>query len=135
MRKAILFFVVISSLVALSACQKAAPPAASAKPGPAWAGKIALTTDPAQPVSERPATFRVSVTDAAGQAVAGATVQADLKMQSMDMGKNVVQLADKGNGIYEGKGEFSMAGPWNVIVSVSKTGTTGEQKFEVVAKK
>ncbi len=96
---------------------------------------MTLTTDPAQPESEKDTTFRVTLTDTTGQPVTGAKVQADLKMLVMDMGKNVVQLVDKGNGVYEGKGQFTMGGPWNVIVTATKTGASGEQKFDIVVKR
>lgn len=96
---------------------------------------MTLTTDPAQPESEKDTTFRVILTDTNGHPVTGARVQADLEMPRMDMGKNVVQLADKGNGVYEGKGQFTMGGPWNVIVTATKAGTSGEQKFDIVVRR
>lgn len=73
--------------------------------------------------------------DDAGKPVAGAKVEADLKMKSHDMGKNIVSLTDNGQGMYEGKGKFSMAGPWDVVVIASKNGKSGAQTFSVVARK
>lgn len=133
MRKAILVLLTTIFVMGLAACQK--PAKSSAPAGPAWPGKMALMTDPAQPISGQDTTFRVTLADPAGQPMSGVKVQADLKMQIMDMGKNVVQLADKGNGLYEGKGQFSMTGPWNVIVSANGAGSSGEQRFEVVVRK
>jgi nitrogen fixation protein FixH len=133
-----------SFLIGLAACGKMTIYSAksddtssqNAKPAaPAWPGKVVLTTDPPAPVSGQDTAFRVTLTDAAGKPVSGAKVEADLKMQTMDMGKNVVSLADKGDGTYEGKGQFTMAGPWNIIIVVTKAGTTGQQQFQIVAQK
>jgi nitrogen fixation protein FixH len=96
---------------------------------------MALTTSPAQPVSGEDTTFEVTLNDASGQPVAGAKVEAALEMKIMDMGKNVVTLADKGNGVYQGKGQFTMSGPWDVVVTANKAGASGAQRFEVMARK
>jgi hypothetical protein len=50
-------------------------------------------------------------------------------MPLMDMGKNEFRLADIGNGVYEGTGKFTMAGPWNVMVTVKAAGKTAQQIF------
>lgn len=102
---------------------------------PAWPGKVVLTTDPPVPVAGQDTAFRVTVTDEARKAVGGAKVEADLKMPTMDMGKNVITLSDKGDGTYEGKGQFTMAGPWNVIVTVTKAGVVGQRQFQLVTQK
>jgi nitrogen fixation protein FixH len=96
---------------------------------------MSLTTDPPQPVSGADTTFRVTMTSQAGAPVDGTEVQADLKMRTMDMGRNVVKLADTGDGVYEGKGQFSMAGPWDVVVNARKDAETGTQAFPLVVKK
>ena len=103
------------------------PPA----PGMPW--KIALDLD-APPRIVKATTFRVKLTDLSGKPVDGAKVQASLVMKLMDMGKNEVPLAGKGAGAYEGSGTFSMSGPWNVVVTVSAGGKTGEQRFEVAVR-
>lgn len=97
--------------------------------------QIELSTEPAQPTYGKDTIFRVKLGDATNKPVTGADVKANLKMQTMDMGKNIVKLADKGDGTYEGKGQFSMAGPWNVIVEVANEGKTSAKTFPIVAKK
>ena len=96
---------------------------------------MSLSTDPAQPMYGQDMVFRVTLKDDAGKQVTGVKVEADLKMKTMDMGKTIVSLVDNGQGIYEGKGKFSMAGPWDVIVTATKDGKGGMQTFNVVARK
>jgi biotin operon repressor len=142
-RKPESFIVLAVLLFGLAACQKQSetggttanpqkPAPVAAQPSP-W--KMATTVEPAEPTSETDTTFQVRLTNEAGAPVSGAEVKADLKMSLMDMGKNVASLADKGNGIYEGKGRFSMTGPWDVIMTASKDGKSGTQTFPVVVRK
>jgi uncharacterized GH25 family protein len=58
--------------------------------------RMALSTEPAQPKYGEDTMFRVTMKDDTGKPVAGAKVEADLKMKSHDMGKNIVSLADNG---------------------------------------
>ena len=139
-----LLALVLAGLFALAACNAntpaasstAAQPSQTAQPATAQAPwKMQLTTDPVQPTSEQNATFRVKLTDESGAPVTGAKLQAELVMRSMDMGKTEVPLADKSNGLYEGQGKFTMAGPWNVVVTATKDGKSATQTFEIVAKR
>lgn len=131
------FTITLLATVCLVGCngnqgQKADSLRLESQPSP-W--KMTLNTEPAHPKYGEETTFRVTMQDKAGNPVPGAKVEADLKMKSHDMGKNVVLLADNGQGVYEGRGKFSMAGPWDVVVVASKEGTTGMQTFNVVARK
>ena len=103
------------------------PPA----PGMPW--KIALDLD-APPRIVKATTFRVKLADLSGQPVDGAQVEVSLVMKLMDMDKNQVTLAGKGGGEYEGSATFSMTGPWEVVVTASAGGKSGEQKFEVAVR-
>jgi len=50
----------------------------------------------------------------------------------MDMGKNQFPLKQVGAGEYQGVGEFSMAGEWEVIVTASAQGSSaGKTTFNV----
>lgn len=137
MRRSAAFTLLLLTIAVLAACSRQQPATAASTQASTVAQsaalKITLTTDPAQPAEEKDTVFKVTVADPSGQPVSGATVSADLKMQLMDMGKNEITLADKGAGIYEGKGQFSMAGPWNVIVTAKQGGKTGQQTFQTVA--
>jgi hypothetical protein len=120
-----------------SSTQRETPVAAPA-PGPAPAAqspwRMTFETDPAEPKINKAATIRIRLSNADDTAVTGAKVTASLVMTLMDMGKNEVQLADKGDGVYEGKATFTMSGPWKVVVTANSGGKTGEQKFDVAVK-
>jgi len=87
--------------------------------------------DPAQPKFGRKTNFRVIVKQPLGRPVDGAKVEASLVMPLMDMGKNQFSLKPAGNGEYEGMGEFSMAGEWEIVVTASAEGKTGKTTFNV----
>ncbi|MGC2321259.1 MAG: FixH family protein, partial [Terriglobales bacterium] len=75
---------------------------------------MSLALDPAQPKFGRKTNFRVTVKQTLGRPVDGAQVETSLVMPLMDMGKNQFALKPAGKGEYEGAGEFSMAGEWEV---------------------
>ncbi|MFB3814751.1 MAG: FixH family protein [Terriglobales bacterium] len=122
MRK--LFIITLAVISILCACQKQ-----SSQTKPLPIGAAALTTVPDPAVTGKDILFRLHLTDAAGKPVSGASVQAALEMPMMDMGKNEFTLTDKGNGDYEGKGQFTMTGPWNVIVNISAEGGREQRTF------
>ena len=103
--------------------------ATQAAPGSAFTMSLAM--DPAQPKFGRKTNFRVSVKQAPGIPVDGAQAEISLVMPLMDMGKNQFALKPAGNGEYEGAGEFSMAGEWEVVVTANAEGRTGKATFNV----
>jgi len=103
----------------------------STQAGPGSAFIMALAMDPAQPKFGRKTNFRVTVKQTLGTPVEGAQVEASLVMPLMDMGKNQFALKPAGSGEYEGTGEFSMAGEWEVVVTASAAGETGKTTFNV----
>lgn len=89
---------------------------------------IALTTDPS-PAQKGNNTFRVKLTDQTGQPIAGAEVTITCfmpGMPSMNMPamKTVIKGADKGGGLYEGKGALGSGGVWQVTITARKSGKT-----------
>ncbi len=56
------------------------------------------------------------------QPVTDATVSFDINMTNMNHGKNVGQATNAGDGHYTGSVDFTMAGPWRVIVLVNQAG-------------
>ncbi len=133
MYKAIILLLLLSFLGLSAACGKPKPAATADTPKTAPAAwKMNLFTVPEPPVTGKEASFVVKLTDEAGKPVAGAQVNASLVMPLMDMGKNEVTLADKGAGSYQGTGKFTMAGPWNVVVTAAAQGKSAQQVFPVV---
>jgi len=77
----------------------------------------------------------ISVTDAQGKPVAGATITTTVAMTSMDMGTTHPTVAEKGAGQYAATVNFSMAGPWRVTVKVAAPGQKVQTKaFDFLAK-
>ena len=80
--------------------------------------KVALALEPAQPVSQKPVTFRFNVTDAAGKPAAGLNATIALVMPLMDMGKNEFAGKETAPGVYEGSGAFTMDDEWEVFLTL-----------------
>jgi len=127
-------------LVFAAGCKKkeTAPPrphersaiiATQVAPGSAFIMSLAM--DPAQPKFARKTKFRVTVKQTLGSPVDDDQVEVSLVMPLMDMGKNQFALKPVGSGEYEGAGEFSMAGEWEVVVTASAQGKTGRTTFNV----
>jgi len=112
--------------------EKSAIIATQDAPGSAFIMSLAM--EPVQPKFGRKTNFRVAVKQTLGTPVDGAQVEASLVMPLMDMGKNRFALKPAGNGEYEGAGEFSMAGEWEVIVTASAQGKTGKTTFNVMVR-
>lgn len=82
--------------------------------------KVALAMDPAQPVSQKPVTFRFTVTDAAGKPAAARSANVALVMPLMDMGKNEFAAKETAPGVYEGSGAFSMGDEWEIFLTLRR---------------
>ena len=90
--------------------------------------KVELTTDPS-PAQKGSNTIRVKLTDATGKPISGAQVTVTFfmaAMPSMNMPgmRNVIKDTDKGDGIYEGKGDLGSGGMWQVTVMAQQNGRT-----------
>src|SRR6516164_2867462 len=124
-------FLVDSEAQLQAAIGSFAPPppgagAAAAMNAPNQQVTVDLSTDPTPP--RRGAnTARVKLTDAEGKPVEGVQVTATFFMPAMPaMGmaamRAVVNLTDKGNGLYEGPLQLDSGGTWQVTVTVQRNG-------------
>ena len=89
---------------------------------------IALTTDPS-PAQKGSNTIRVKLTDPAGKPIVGAQVTVTFFMEAMPTMNmpemnTVIKGADKGGGMYEGKGDLGSGGMWQVTVTAQQHGQT-----------
>ena len=114
-------------------------PGASSPAGSAQAGMdITLTTSP-DPVRMGENTFEVMVTQD-GKPVTDATVSTEFymaAMPSMNMPemRTKTDLTHAGNGTYRGKGQVTMAGNWDVTVTVMRGAREiGSKKVTLTAK-
>ena len=85
-----------------------------------------LTTDP-DPPHKGNNTFRVKLTAGDGKPISGAQVTVTFFMAAMPgMGmaeiKTPVSLNDKGNGMYESRGELGSGGTWQVTIVARQNG-------------
>ena len=88
--------------------------------------EVELTTDPSPP-RKGSNVFRVKVASAGGAPINGAQVNVTFFLPAMPaMGmaamKTSVDLTDKGNGVYEGKGDLGSGGTWQVTITVRQNG-------------
>jgi Cu(I)/Ag(I) efflux system membrane fusion protein/cobalt-zinc-cadmium efflux system membrane fusion protein len=108
------------------------PPGAGAAaamnaPSSAAQGKVELTTDPTPP-RKGSNVFHVKLTGTNGAPVSGAQVSVTFFMPAMPaMGmsamKTSVDLSNKGDGLYEGKGDLGSGGTWQVSIVARQNGT------------
>jgi Cu(I)/Ag(I) efflux system membrane fusion protein/cobalt-zinc-cadmium efflux system membrane fusion protein len=90
--------------------------------------KAELITDPTPP-HKGSNTFRVKLTTADGKPLSGAQVNLTFFMSAMPaMGmaemRVPIKLDDKGNGLYEGRGELGSGGTWQVTITATQSGRT-----------
>jgi RND family efflux transporter MFP subunit len=95
-----------------------------------------LSTEPSPP-SKGSNVFRVKLTGANNSPISGAQVVVAFYMPAMPaMGmaamNTTITLADKGNGIYEGKGDLGSGGTWQVAITATQNGQTIASKHFTV---
>ena len=100
--------------------------AAAALNAPPSAATIDFSTDPSPP-HKGSNIFRVKLTGSDGAPLTGAQVAVTFfmpAMPAMGMGamRVVTNLAEKGGGLYEGRGELGSGGTWQVTVGAQKNG-------------
>src|SRR5262249_55418275 len=105
------------------------PPGASSADAPnAPQANAELTTDPSPP-HRGSNVIRAKLADANGAPLSGAEVSVTFIMPGMpEMGMAAmrvpVTLAEKGNGMYEGRAQLESGGTWQVTIVAKKNGQT-----------
>ena len=80
-----------------------------------------ITVEPAAQIKANyPTDMRIRVTDAKGQPVSGAAVEYVVTMTDMDHGEHKSPASMTAPGVYEGKVNFFMVGPWALDVRVRR---------------
>jgi hypothetical protein len=77
---------------------------------------VSLALNPYPPTVTKASDFEVTLADATGRPMAGATISVNLTMPGMMMPPNQVTLEPAEAGIYRGTGRFTMRGPWRMEV-------------------
>lgn len=104
------------------------PGAGSASQAMAPQANAELSTEPSPP-HKGSNVFRVRLTGASNAPISGAQVVVTFYMAAMPaMGMAAmntrVTLTDKGNGMYEGKGDLGSGGTWQVTITATQNGQT-----------
>jgi Cu(I)/Ag(I) efflux system membrane fusion protein/cobalt-zinc-cadmium efflux system membrane fusion protein len=108
------------------------------EPSNAAQTQIELTTDPTPP-RKGSNVLRIKLTGANGNPISGAQVNLTFFMPAMPaMGmaamKTSVDFTDKGDGMYEGKGDLGSGGTWQVTITARQNGKViGSKQFTVNA--
>jgi nitrogen fixation protein FixH len=90
------------------------------------AGDFTVTTQfSPEPPKQGPETLTVSVKDASGNPVKGATVKIASNMPSMSMSGPALTATDNGDGTYSAQTNLNYATQWSFDVAVSANGKSG----------
>jgi nitrogen fixation protein FixH len=128
----------VGVLVAIAGCGQPQPASQNAAEGAARGVVITVRTDP-DPVRAGENTLEATVVQD-GKPVTDATVSTEFFMAAMPAMKmpemrTTADLAHEGNGTYRGKTQVTMAGSWDVTVTVMRGGQEiGRTKTTVLAK-
>lgn len=83
---------------------------------------IEMSLDQPFPKVQQVVALTLHLTDPEGHPLDNASVISDVNMTTMDMGENKRQLQSLGQGNYITRLQFSMAGPWFILVTVQGSG-------------
>lgn len=120
------FFSLVILLLLIAGCRQSAQPTVTNAPSL----NIQLTVDPAKPVVGK-VTLTVTLTDAAGKPVDGATVAVKGDMRHAGMQPVVGETQTSTNGEYRIPLEWTMGGEWFVEVTATlPDGKTARQTFQ-----
>jgi nitrogen fixation protein FixH len=112
-------------VAALAACSSKSDTSTSTAQGQ-QAGDYTIATQFApDPPKQGPTTLTVSVKDASGNPVKGATVKIVSKMPSMSMDGPTLNATDNGDGTYAAQTNLNYATQWTFDVAVSANGKSG----------
>jgi hypothetical protein len=92
---------------------------------------VSLALSPYPPVGFKDAKFDVTLKDDKDQAISDASVTLDLTMPAMRMPDNQVEAKYTDNGLYQGKGMFTMRGLWRIEVIIQRGGEKQSAFFDV----
>jgi nitrogen fixation protein FixH len=121
------FLIALGLLVALAACSSKSDTSSTATTATAQqAGGFSIATQFApDPPKQGPETITVTVKDASGNAVKGATVTIATNMPAMSMAGPKLTATDNGDGTYSAQTNLNYATKWTFDVAVAASGKSG----------
>jgi hypothetical protein len=120
--------------LALSACGASVSPTPYAETRAAGSLSAMLHILPYPPVPMEETELELTLRDATGLALSGASVHFDLTMPGMEMPPNHPEATEAGDGLYLAQAIFTMAGEWQILVEVSRPGGSEEFVFPLRTK-
>lgn len=117
-------------LVLLAACFSVVCGCKAQQPvAPDWEFSVALEPSPPK---VGPAQVSITLSDAQGKPIEGATVRVEGNMNHAGMKPSFADLSEKEPGKYVGTLDFTMGGDWFLLVTATdRSGTKAEHKFDV----
>ena len=117
--------VTIALIAALAACTSKSETSSSTTTTQTVAGFSIATQFSPDPPKQGPQTITVTVKDAGGGAVMGATVKISSKMPTMSMDGPVLTATDNGDGTYAAQTNLNYATQWVFDIAISANGKSG----------
>jgi hypothetical protein len=130
--RSLVWVMLVCALLALAGCRESLQPTPT--PDPASA-RLSIQLDPDPPVVGM-GTLIVTLTDAAGTGIAGASVSARGDMTHAGMMPVFGVGADAGGGVYRIPFDWNMGGDWIITVTAALpdgTAATGEYRYSVAS--
>jgi ABC-type glycerol-3-phosphate transport system substrate-binding protein len=125
------FLITILSLAlvaSLAACSRKSNDASTSSSATA-SGELTMTTSfSPNPPKQGPETITVTVKNATGDTVKGATVKIKTNMASMSMSAPTLTATDQGDGTYVARTKLDYATTWTFDVSARADGKSGEMR-------
>lgn len=99
------------------ACAVLLASAVACRPNPSDRIDASWTLDPSPPSSGAPLVARITLRDRSRMPVIGAKLRLEGQMSHPGMTPVVVDLSERGDGVYEARLQLTMAGDWILVVS------------------
>ncbi len=128
--KRVFFLLFLFLVLLLGACNQAPPPAIDSENGI----EAVLLTDPDPPALMQETVLKITLFDHTRQEIAGAKLSLDLTMPGMEMPPNQPAVTEVDSGLYEARTILTMAGPWDVLLTVQYAGKTDYFNFPLEVK-
>lgn len=122
--------ILVLTAMLLAGCSGKSGPSGGSGTPVSSSGELSMTLsfEPAPP-KQGSETFIVTLTDASGNPVKGATVTIDTKMPDMQMSGPSLHLQDNGDGTYSGVANLTYQTKWVFAARAAIQGKSGSAEF------
>jgi hypothetical protein len=124
---------VLAFTLLLNGCERDATPAPLVQRSDSLTATLTITPNPPVPMNQ--AVLELMLRDSDDRPHSGAQVSLDLTMPGMAMPLNRPEVKEKGNGVYEARALFTMAGKWRIEAQVTQDDTSWTFTFDLNTKR